>query len=256
MQIPGKLDKFHSFKVQEEEEEDQGGDRQTLALSTTFASQLLPQNISRGRRRCKPEQEKVFHEYAGGPWRIDERGQKGGRREKAPRPPQQFWRLRREHERRVVTRDRTEFGLKYRFEDSHGDCGHGGRQGHFRDGKKTKEEPAAAAKVSQQMDEKAADGNHGDTDNGSQPHQLGHQEGGAQPGKEAGDGTAAGNLAWVSSAGEAQEAVRRMLEEQAPRIGYCHECGWWHELPRCYSFKMSVRTRRRQHGRLAGRAAA
>jgi hypothetical protein len=90
------------------------------------------------------------------------------------------------------------------------------------------------------MDEKAADGNHGDTDNGSQPRQLGHQDGGAQPGKEARDGAAAGNLMWISSAGEAQEAVRRILEEQAPIIGYCHECGWWHELPRFYSFETSA----------------
>jgi hypothetical protein len=26
----------------------------------------------------------------------------------------------------------------------------------------------------------------------------------------------------------------------APGIGYCHECGWWHELPRSYSFKMLI----------------
>jgi hypothetical protein len=96
----------------------------------------------------------------------------------------------------------------------------------------------------------------GDTDDGSQPRQLGHQDGGAQPGAEARDGASAGNFTWVSSAGEAQEAVRRMLEEQAPRIGYCHECKWWHELPRCYSFETSVRTQQQEHGRLAGRASA
>jgi hypothetical protein len=60
----------------------------------------------------------------------------------------------------------------------------------------------------------------------------------------------------AEEAGEAQKAVEIMLEEQAPSIGYCHECGWWHELPRSYSFQTSVRTRGRQHGRLAGRAAA
>jgi hypothetical protein len=66
--ILGKSDKFHSSKVQKEEEEDQGEDRRILALSTTFVCRLLPQNISRGRRRCRTDQEeKVFHEYAWGP---------------------------------------------------------------------------------------------------------------------------------------------------------------------------------------------
>jgi hypothetical protein len=41
-----------------------------------------------------------------------------------------------------------------------------------------------------------------------------------------GDGAAAGNIAWISWAGEAQKAGARMLEEQAPSFGYCHECGW------------------------------
>jgi hypothetical protein len=90
----------------------------------------------------------------------------------------------------------------------------------------------------------------------NQPCHLGHQDGGAQPGSEARDGVAAGNLEWVSSARAAQEAVGRMLEEVAPRIGYCHECGWWHELPRCYSFETSVRTGQQEHGQLAGRASA
>jgi hypothetical protein len=34
----------------------------------------LPKSISRGRRRCNQEQEKVFHEYAGGPFRVEEVG--------------------------------------------------------------------------------------------------------------------------------------------------------------------------------------
>jgi hypothetical protein len=39
----------------------------------------LPKNISRGKRRWNQEQEKVFHEYAGGPFRVNEGGQTGGR---------------------------------------------------------------------------------------------------------------------------------------------------------------------------------
>jgi hypothetical protein len=55
-----------------------------------------------------------------------------------------------------------------------------------------------------------------------------------------------------------QERLKEQLqvfEGQAPSIGYCHECGWWQELPRSYSFKTLGRTRGRQHGRLAGGAA-
>jgi hypothetical protein len=158
-----KLDKFHSSKVQNQEGEDQGGDQRILALSTTFVGWLFPQNISRGKRRCRTDQEeKVFHEYAGGPWRTDEGRQKGGRQqEEASRPNEQFWQPGSEPESKIVTRNGRKFDLKYRFEDKHGDCGgHGGRLGHFREGKRTKEETGAATAVSQQMDEKAADGNH------------------------------------------------------------------------------------------------
>jgi hypothetical protein len=141
----------------------------------------------------------------------------------------------------VVTKDGREFDLKYRFQDAHGDRGrHGGRRGHFREGERTKVTAAATA-VSQQMDEKAADGNNGDTDNDCQLRQPDHQDGGAQPGSTTRDIVTEGNLAWISTARAAQEEVGRMLSEEAPRIGYCHECGWWHELPRCYSFETSIR---------------
>jgi hypothetical protein len=66
----------------------------------------------------------------------------------------------------------------------------------------------ATAKVSQQVDEKAADSDHGDTDDGYQPRQLGNQAGGAKPGKEAGEGTAAQNTEWISLAGEAQKQLQ------------------------------------------------
>jgi hypothetical protein len=46
---------------------------------------------------------------------------------------------------------------------------------------------------------------------------------------------------------QAQEAIRRVLQEKAPGIGYCHECGGWHKLPRSYSFQTYGRRRRRQH---------
>jgi hypothetical protein len=48
-----------------------------------------------------------------------------------------------------------------------------------------------------------------------------------------------------------QERLKKQLEvlqEQTPGIGYYHECGGWHELPRSYSFQTYGRRRRRQHG--------
>jgi hypothetical protein len=65
--------------------------------------------------------------------------------------------------------------------------------------------------------------------------------------KGAGKEAEGGHLDWHSSAGEAQEAIRRVLQEQTPGIGYCHECGGWHELLRTYSFQTYGRQRRRQH---------
>jgi hypothetical protein len=49
------------------------------------------------------------------------RARKGGRGKKAPRPPQQFWRTGKQHQGGVVSRDGTQFDLSYRFEDSLGD---------------------------------------------------------------------------------------------------------------------------------------
>jgi hypothetical protein len=126
----------------------------------------------------------------------------------------------------VVTENGREFDLKYRFEDAHGDRGqHGGQRGHFRDGERTKAADqgggkcrecttAAAAKAaSRQMDEDAADSTGGDTDDG---RQADHHDGGAQPGSTTGEGDTTGNLTWVSLARAAQEAVGRMLSEEAP----------------------------------------
>jgi hypothetical protein len=94
------------------------------------------------------------------------------------RPPKQFWQTGKQHQGGVVSRDGTKFDLSYRFEDSlgkgdsHGKCGHGGRGGDFRNGKGAKDEAAttpATAKVLQQVDEKAANDDHGDADDGNQP---------------------------------------------------------------------------------------
>jgi hypothetical protein len=241
------------------------GGRLTEQRSTTLAFCLLPKNISRGRRRYNQEQEKVFHEYAGGPFRVDEGGQTGGRGKTAPRPPQQFWRTGNQHQGGVVGRDGTEFDLSYRFEDSLGDGDnheenshrggrHGGRRGDVRDGKGAKHEAipktCAKKKVLQQVDEKAANNHHFDADNGYRPGEIGDQNGVTKLGshsKEVGKGSTSGNIEWISLAGKAQEAITRVCQEQAPGIGYCHECGWWHELPRSYSFKTLGRSRRRQH---------
>jgi hypothetical protein len=220
-----KSDKFHNSKVQNQEREDQEGDNRSWRL-------LLPQSISRGRRRCRTDQEEnVVHEHAGGPWRTNEGRMKGGQKQKETSwPNEHFWPPGSKPESKVVTKDGREFDLKYRFEDAHGDRGqHRGQRGHFREGERTKATAAAATAVTQQMDEKVADGNDGDTDNDRQPCQPDHQDGGAQPGSTTRDGVTAGNLAWISSARAAQEAVGRMLLEEAPRIGYCHECGWWLE---------------------------
>jgi hypothetical protein len=43
--------------------------------------------------------------------------------------------------------------------------------------------------------------------------------------KEKGNRSTSGNIEWISSAGEAQEAITRVFQEQAPGIGYCHKCG-------------------------------
>jgi hypothetical protein len=106
------------------------------------------------------------------------------------------------------------------------------------------------AKVSQQVDEKAANNHHGNANNGDRSGDIGDQNGVTELGshiKEAGRGSTSGNIEWISSAGESQEAITRVFQDQAPGIGYCHECGWWHELPRSYSFKTLGRSRRRQH---------
>jgi hypothetical protein len=189
---------------------------------TTLAFRLLPinKNISRGRRRCNQEQEKVFHEYAGGPFRVDEGGQTGGRGKKAPRPPQQFWGTGNQHQVGVVSRDGTEFDFSYRFEDSigdgdnqeensHGGGRHGGRRGDVRNGKGAKDEAipktCAKAKVSQQVDENAANNHHVDADNGYRPGEIEDQNGVTELGshsKEAGNGSTSGNIEWISSAGE------------------------------------------------------
>jgi hypothetical protein len=34
-----------------------------------------------------------------------------------------------------------------------------------------------------------------------------------------------------------QKRLKEQLEECSKNIGYCHECGGWHELPRSYSFQ-------------------
>jgi hypothetical protein len=105
----------------------------------------------------------------------------------------------------------------------------------------------AKAKVSQQVEEEAEDNHHVDADNGYRTGEIGNQNGVTELGghsKEAGNGSTSGNIEWISSAGEAQEAITRVLQEQTPGIGYCHECGWWHELPRSYSFKTLGRSRR------------
>jgi hypothetical protein len=140
-------------------------------------------------------------------------------------------------------------------ENSHGGGRRVGRQGDVRDGKGAKDEAAFPntcdkAKVLQQVDEKAANNHHGEADNGYRSREIGDQNGVTELGrhsKEAGKGSTSGNIEWISSAGEAQEAITRVFQEQAPGIGYCHECGWWHELPRSYSFKTLGRSRRRQH---------
>jgi hypothetical protein len=226
----------------------------------------LPKSISRGRRRCNQEQEKVFYEYAGALFRVNEGGQTGGRGEEAPQPPQQFWGTGEQHQGGVVSRDGTEFDLSYRFKDSLGDGDNhegnspgggrrGGRRGDVRDGKGAKDEAAftntcGEAKVSQQVDEEAADKHHGDANNGDRSGESGDKNGVTELGshsKEAGNGDTSGNLKWISLAGEAQEAIRRVLQEETPGIGYCHKCGWWHDLPRSYSFKALGRSRRRQH---------
>jgi hypothetical protein len=106
--------------------------------------------------------------------------------------------------------------------------------------------------VLQQVDEEEAGKHHGDADKfdvgrtrGTGSKNGGDELGGHSEGarKEA----EGGHLNWHDSAGEAQEAIRRVLQEQMPGIGYCHKCGGWHELPRSYSFQTYGRQRRRQH---------
>jgi hypothetical protein len=88
------------------------------------------------------------------------------------------------------------------------------------------------AKVSQQVDEKAANNHHGKANNGDRSGDIGDQNGVNELGshskdsKESGRGSTSGNIEWISSAGEAQEAITRVFQEQVPGISYCHECGW------------------------------
>jgi hypothetical protein len=77
------------------------------------------------------------------------------------------------------------------------------------------------------VDEKAADNHHVDADNSYRPRETGDQNGVTELGshsKEEGNGSTSGNIEWISSAGEAQEAITRVFQEQAPGIGYCHKC--------------------------------
>jgi hypothetical protein len=68
-----------------------GGRPTDAGALAILACRILPRSISRGRRRCNQEQEKVFHEHAGALFRVDEGGQTGGRGKEASRPPTQFW---------------------------------------------------------------------------------------------------------------------------------------------------------------------
>jgi hypothetical protein len=130
-----KSDKFHNSKVQNQEREDHEGDQLILALSTTFICRLLPQSISRGRRRCRTDQEEqVFHEHAVGHWRTGARKKGVRQREETSWPAEQVWPPGSEGKlkRKVVTENGREFDIKYRFEEAAGDRGqHGGQRGHF-----------------------------------------------------------------------------------------------------------------------------
>jgi hypothetical protein len=89
----------------------------------------------------------------------------------------------------------------------------------------------------QQVEEEEASEHHGDANKFDlgRTGGIGSKDGGDELGghsEGAGKGDKGGNLEWHSLAGEAQEAIRILLQEQMPGIGYCHECGGWHELPK------------------------